>query len=58
MFPGAGAQVYYNEAGEPIGWDYPSYYDPDDFYNDFDELDADRELNDADLDDEEVIDDE
>ena len=25
MFPGPGAQVYYNEAGEPIGWDYPSY---------------------------------
>lgn len=25
MFPGAGAQVYYNEAGEPLGWDYPSY---------------------------------
>ena len=24
-FPGAGAQVYYNEAGEPLGWDYPSY---------------------------------
>ena len=33
-FPGAGAQVYYNEAGEPTGWDYPSYDegpDPDDF---------------------------
>lgn len=33
-FPGYGAQVYYNEAGEPLGWDYPSYgeppeYDPD-----------------------------
>lgn len=27
MFPGAGAVVYYNEAGEPLGWDYPS---PDD----------------------------
>lgn len=25
MFPGAGAQVYYNEAGEPLGWDYPDY---------------------------------
>lgn len=24
MFPGAGAQVYRNEAGEPIGWDYPA----------------------------------
>lgn len=33
MFPGAGAQVYYNEAGEPLGWDYPSEPDPDDFYD-------------------------
>jgi len=24
MFPGPHAQVYYNEAGEPLGWDYPS----------------------------------
>ena len=23
MFPGPGAQIYYNEAQEPIGWDYP-----------------------------------
>lgn len=22
MFPGAHAIVYYNEAGEPLGWDY------------------------------------
>ncbi len=32
MFPGAGAQVYYNEAGEPLGWDYPDTdvpHDPD-----------------------------
>lgn len=40
MFPGAGAQVYYNDAGEPIGWDYPSscdwYDDPADLY-DYDE---------------------
>ncbi len=35
MFPGAGAQVYYNEAGEPLGWDYPDLYEPDyDPYND------------------------
>lgn len=36
MFPGPGAQVYYNEAGEPLGWDYPGSYepDPDDFYDD------------------------
>lgn len=35
MFPGAGAQIYRNEAGEPIGWDYPGNddpYDPDEFY--------------------------
>jgi len=34
MFPGAGAEIYRNEAGEPIGWDYPSHddpYDPDDY---------------------------
>lgn len=32
MFPGANAQVYYNDDGEPVGWDYPSYdehYDED-----------------------------
>ena len=23
-FPGYGAQIYYNEAGEVLGWDYPS----------------------------------
>lgn len=23
MFPPAGASVYYNEAGEPLGWDSP-----------------------------------
>lgn len=30
MFPGANARVYYNEDGEPLGWDYPSEpYEPD-----------------------------
>lgn len=29
MFPGAGANVYYNEAGEPTGWDCPSFFEPD-----------------------------
>lgn len=31
MFPGPGAVVYRNEAGEPLGWDYPSDepYEPD-----------------------------
>jgi hypothetical protein len=23
-FPGPGARVYRNDAGEPIGWDYPA----------------------------------
>lgn len=32
MFPGPGAQIYYNEAGEVLGWDYPP--DPDNFYDD------------------------
>lgn len=38
MFPGANAQVYRNEAGEPLGWDYPTdpseyAYDDDYFYD-------------------------
>lgn len=44
MFPGAGALVYYNDAGEPLGWDYPSYdpeYDPDDYLAD--DYDDDRD---------------
>jgi hypothetical protein len=41
-FPGAGAQVYYNTEGEPLGWDYPGYDDgpdPDDFYDAMDDYD-------------------
>lgn len=32
MFPGPYAQIYRNEAGEPLGWDnvYPEDYDPPD----------------------------
>jgi hypothetical protein len=45
MFPGAGARIDYNEAGEPVGWDYPGYddgeYDPDDFDEPDDEPDED-----------------
>lgn len=46
MFPGPGAQIYRNEAGEPVGWDTPSYdeppYDPDDYlYDPDDETDDD-----------------
>jgi hypothetical protein len=33
-YPGPNAHVYYNEAGEPLGWDYPSEYDPNDYYDD------------------------
>lgn len=35
-FPGLHAVVYYNEAGEPLGWDYPSVDppEPDDHYDD------------------------
>jgi hypothetical protein len=32
MFPGANARIYTNEAGEPIGWDYPP--DEDAYYCD------------------------
>jgi hypothetical protein len=31
MFPGAGANIYRNEAGEVLGWDYPSEPDPYDY---------------------------
>lgn len=41
MFPGAHASVYRNEAGEPIGWDYPSrddeWHDPDAYLNEDDD---------------------
>jgi hypothetical protein len=33
MFPGPGAVIYRNKAGEPTGWDYPSS-DPADYYCD------------------------
>lgn len=50
MFPGAGAQVYYNEAGEPTGWDYPDLGgppDPDD-YDDYDDYDDELDYDDDD----------
>lgn len=44
MFPGANANVYYNEAGEPLGWDYdPPDDDPGDPYDDYDRFDYDDE---------------
>lgn len=39
MFPGPGAQIIRNEAGELLGWDYPSE-EPD-----FDEDEADRRFH-------------
>lgn len=51
-FPGAGAQIYRNEAGEPLGWDHPSYDDGPD-PDDFDECDYDDEnFDECDYDDE------
>ncbi len=35
MFPGAGAQVYRNEEGEVLGWDYPDHDDPHDDVEDW-----------------------
>ena len=35
MFPGGGAEVFYNEAGEPLGWDNPSYDGPQDAFDGF-----------------------
>ena len=35
-FPTAGAQVYHNEEGEPLGWDHPTSY-PDTDERDWEE---------------------
>jgi hypothetical protein len=45
MFPGAGASVYRNEAGEVLGWDYPDDgpYDPDDYLPGYENDDMDDE---------------
>lgn len=45
MFPGAGANIYRNEAGEPLGWDYPSYDEPPN-PDDFDRYDDDPDDSD------------
>ncbi len=54
-FPGPNSEIYYNEAGEPLGWDNVSYDDPrgDDEEDDFDYWD---EEEDDDDDDAEVVD--
>ena len=49
MFPGPGAQVIYNEAGEPLGWDYPSTDEPD--YDPYDD-DGQDQYDDEEYDDE------
>lgn len=36
MFPGPGANIIRNEAGEPLGWDYPAEPEFDDFDRDYD----------------------
>jgi hypothetical protein len=65
MFPTAGATVYVNEAGEPLGWSDESSndpYDPDDVYfdneGDFDDYDPDDDPDDLllDKDDDGIID--
>lgn len=28
-FPPPGAEIYYNDAGEPLGWDNPGAYEPE-----------------------------
>ena len=45
MFPGYGAQVYRNEAGEVLGWDYPTEpeYDPDDYLSSWDDDEDDED---------------
>jgi hypothetical protein len=50
MFPGAGAQVYYNEAGEPLGWDSADYDGPQDA---FDAYNEEEDYDDDDLDEDE-----
>lgn len=42
MFPNAGSVIYYNEAGEVLGWDNPSYYEPE--YNPDDYLNFNAEV--------------
>ena len=41
-FPGPGATIYTNEAGEPLGWSYEST-DPMDHYDEWDDGDDDYE---------------
>jgi hypothetical protein len=36
MFPGSRAIIIRNEAGEPLGWDYPAEPDYDPSHDDYD----------------------
>lgn len=48
-FPTAGSSIYYNDAGEPLGWDNhrPDYDDPGDYDpGDFDPYDEDDDEGD------------
>lgn len=53
LFPGPGANIIRNEAGEPLGWDYPPEpdfdYDPDDYLPDWEDDDIDDEPDDEDF---------
>ncbi len=42
MFPGPNATVYYNEAGEPLGWD-DNYYDDEPDEPDWDRISDDEQ---------------
>ena len=50
MFPGYGAEIYRNDAGEVLGWDSPSYDEPpdiEDYYDPrWDEYDEEEEDDD------------
>lgn len=41
MFPTASSTVYYNEAGEPLGWSDESSFEPEYDPYDYDEWDYD-----------------
>lgn len=42
MFPGPHSNIYYNEEGEPIGWD-TNYPDDHDFYDNYDNYNHDMD---------------
>jgi hypothetical protein len=46
MFPSAGSQVYYNEEGEPLGWDSADYDGPQDAFDAYNDPDYDDDQED------------